>query len=60
MRKFDDEDDFETEASLEDEITAVKNKAVVRSYQSMQLKDKPQGRRNLPNMGLISITKLKP
>ena len=60
MSKFDDEDDYEAEASLEDEITAVKNKTVVRSYQSMQLKDKPQGRRNLPNMGLISITKLRP
>ena len=60
MSKFDDEDDYEAEASLEDEITAVKNKTVVRSYQYMQLKDKPQGRSNFPNMGLISITKLRP
>ena len=60
MSKFDDKDDYEAEASLEDEITAVKNKTVVRNYQYMQLKDKPQGLRNLPNMGLISITKLRP
>ena len=60
MSKFDDEDDYEAEASLEDEITAVKNKTVVRSYQYMRLKDKPQGRSNFPNMGLISITKLRP
>ena len=53
MSKFDDEDDYEAEASFEDEITAVKNKTVVRSYQYMQLKDKPQGRRNLPKMDPI-------
>ena len=59
MSKFDDENDYEAEASLEDEITAVKNKTVVRSYQYIQLKDKPQRRCNLPNIGLISITKLR-
>ena len=60
MSKFDDEDDYEAEASFEGEITAVKNKTVVRSYQYMQLKDKPQGRRNLSNIDPISITKLRP
>ena len=58
--KFDDEEDHEAEAPAEDEITAVKNEAAVRSYQYMQLEDKPQGRRNLPNMDPISITKLRP
>ena len=53
ISKFDEEDYYEAEASFEDEITAVKNKTVVRSYQYMQLKDKPQGLRNLPNMDIF-------
>ena len=60
MSKFDDEEDHEAEALAEDEITAVKSEAAVRSYHYMQLKDKHQGRRNLPNMDPISITKLRP
>ena len=60
MSKFDDEEDHKAEAPAEDEITAVKNEAAERSYQYMQLKDKPYAQRNLPNMDPISITKLRP